>query len=88
MLFLFCLKFFESIDFTMLASGFIKSKNARLKEVITIGRLSNKDKSSLGDFFTNDDGKIEFNKKCMRCKNECKQSYRATIVCCPKYIRR
>lgn len=39
----------------------------------------------VSNFFTNKKGKIQYNNKCLHCRNDCKQSFRATIVCCPKY---
>jgi hypothetical protein len=30
-------------------------------------------------------GYLTYNKKCLRCKHDCKQSYRARIVVCPIY---
>lgn len=44
----------------------------------------NKDET-ISTFFRNKEGKIQYNNKCLHCKNECKQSYRATIVNCPLY---
>lgn len=39
------------------------------------------------DFFKDEDGNIKFCPKCKRCVNKCKQSYRVTIVVCPKFRR-
>ena len=35
-------------------------------------------------FFTNKDGEIEFNRVCMKCDAECKQSFRSVLMYCPK----
>lgn len=35
--------------------------------------------------FLDDKGKIQYNTKCKECFWKCKQSFRATIVACPKY---
>lgn len=37
------------------------------------------------DFYINRLGKIKYNKKCEKCVHNCKQSYKAQIVKCPKY---
>lgn len=36
-------------------------------------------------FFLNDKGRIQHNDLCRKCVHECKQSFRAEIVYCPKY---
>lgn len=36
-------------------------------------------------FFMNSDSLIEYNRKCLDCENECKQSFRATILKCDLY---
>lgn len=36
-------------------------------------------------FISSSTQKPTYNKKCNRCKNDCKQTYRAKIVCCPHY---
>ena len=37
-------------------------------------------------FFINDKGRIEYNYFCNKCVNSCKQSFRAELICCPRYI--
>ena len=36
--------------------------------------------------FFMDKGKLKFNEKCQGCVHSCKQSFRAAILKCPKYI--
>jgi len=36
-------------------------------------------------FFIGANGRRQYNKLCMKCCHDCKQSFRATIVCCKKY---
>lgn len=38
-------------------------------------------------FFTDENGCVRYNKVCMSCRNECKQSFRAKVVCCPEFDR-
>lgn len=47
-------------------------------------RMSQRDKA-LNAFFLTADGRIKHNDKCVRCAKECKQSFRAVIVHCPRY---
>lgn len=37
-------------------------------------------------FFLNDRNRITYNELCRRCRNSCKQSFRAVVVECPRYI--
>lgn len=38
------------------------------------------------DFFINKrTGKLQYNAKCNKCANNCKQSYKVIIVVCPTY---
>jgi hypothetical protein len=37
-------------------------------------------------FFLNDRNRITYNGLCRKCRNECKQSFRAVMVRCPKYL--
>lgn len=42
---------------------------------------------SENDFYINKKtNKIEYNKKCQNCVNECKQSFQVTILNCNNYI--
>ena len=36
-------------------------------------------------YFINDRGRITHNDHCRKCVHDCKQSYRAEIIFCPKY---
>ena len=36
-------------------------------------------------YFINDKGRIQYNEQCVRCTYDCKHSYRAILVCCPRY---
>ncbi len=47
-------------------------------------RMSKKEKEEW-NFFLNDRGRISYNELCRKCDRDCKQSYRAVIVQCPKY---
>lgn len=35
-------------------------------------------------YYKNNNGKIEYNKNCLNCPYECKQSFRSTIMICKK----
>ncbi len=37
-------------------------------------------------FFLNDRSRITYNELCRKCQHECKQSFRAVVVDCPKYL--
>ncbi len=47
-------------------------------------RMSKKRKEEWS-FFLNNRNRITYNELCRRCIHGCKQSFRATIVACPKY---
>jgi len=47
-------------------------------------RLGKKEKEEMA-YFINDIGRRQYNDQCRQCAHECKQSYRAVIVHCPKY---
>ena len=36
--------------------------------------------------FLNDRSRITYNELCRKCQHECKQSFRAVVVDCPKYL--
>lgn len=55
------------------------------REVRRLPRLSQRDKQEWA-YFINDIGRRAYNEKCRKCMNECKQSYRAEIICCLKYV--
>ena len=48
-------------------------------------RMSKKLKNELA-FFLNDRGRRSYNALCRTCQHTCKQSFRAVIVECPKYL--
>ena len=47
-------------------------------------RMSKKRKPELA-FFLNDRGRVAYNELCRRCRNDCKQSFRVTVIECRKY---
>ncbi len=53
----------------------------------TMPRMSNRRKQELA-FFLTESGRVAYNKLCLCCKHECKQSYRAVVVNCPRFERR
>ncbi len=44
-------------------------------------------KSREWEFFRDESGRIAFNPKCNECAKECKQSFRATLVRCPVFVK-
>lgn len=48
-------------------------------------RMSKKKKQEYA-FFLNDKRRISYNELCKRCKHDCKQSFRATVIECKNYI--
>lgn len=48
-------------------------------------RMSKRDKLEWS-FFLSENGRKKFNHLCRRCRYECKQSFRAIITACPKYL--
>nr|DAJ70584.1 MAG TPA: zinc finger protein [Caudoviricetes sp.] len=52
-----------------------------------MARIRDSDKSDL-EFWLDEKGNIKYFKKCARCANSCKQSYRCKEVDCPHYKRR
>lgn len=48
-------------------------------------RLSKKQKQEWAFFLNTETGRRTYNNLCRKCQNECKQSFRAVIVSCPKY---
>ena len=48
-------------------------------------RMSNKRRLEWS-FFLNDRSRITYNELCRKCQHECKQSFRAVVVDCPKYL--
>lgn len=47
-------------------------------------RMSKKRKQEWS-FFLNDRGRITYNALCRRCIHQCKQSFRVTVIECPRY---
>lgn len=48
-------------------------------------RMSKKLKKELA-FFLNERGRRSYNELCRKCQHDCKQSFRAVIVACPRYL--
>lgn len=48
-------------------------------------KMSQKRKKELS-LFLNDAGRVEYNVLCRRCVHECKQSYKAIVVECRRYL--
>ena len=36
-------------------------------------------------YFIGENGRRQYNELCRRCVHDCKQSFRATVICCNKY---
>lgn len=71
--------------------AFLKQKPAFFRPKIGGCRVSNNKpsaKKKVWAFFVNKDGKIEYTPKCSVCVNQCKQSFRSTVISCPKYEHR
>ena len=51
----------------------------------TMPRMSKKRKLELS-FFLNDRGRVTYNDLCRKCQHECKQSFRAVVIDCPRYL--
>lgn len=39
-------------------------------------------------FFLGENGRRQYNPICKRCVHDCKQSFRAALIVCPRYISR
>ena len=50
-------------------------------------RINKKKKRELA-FFLSEHGRVAYNKLCLCCKHECKQSYRAVIIQCRRFEKR
>ena len=37
-------------------------------------------------FFLGENGRRQYNKVCLGCANGCKQSFRAVLIACPRYL--
>ncbi len=54
-------------------------------EGVIMPRMSKKRKLELS-FFLNERGRVAHNGLCRKCHHTCKQSFRAVIIDCPKYL--
>jgi len=52
-----------------------------------MARLSKKFKEEW-QFFLNKYNRLTYNENCKQCENDCKQSFRALLVKCPKFRKR
>ncbi len=48
-------------------------------------RMSKKRKKELA-FFLNDRGRKTYNGLCRKCQRDCRQSFRAMVIACPRYL--
>ena len=51
-------------------------------------KLSKKERQLLAFFLDPETGKRRYNEVCRRCIHACKQSFRAALITCPRYISR
>ena len=58
------------------------TKNGRKRNM---PRMSKKRKLELS-FFLNDRGRVTYNELCRKCQHECRQSFRAVVIDCPRYL--
>ena len=49
-------------------------------------RLSKRDKLFWSFFIDPSTGRRKFNHLCRCCTHDCRQSFRAELICCPKYL--
>lgn len=50
-----------------------------------MAKLSKRAKQEWGLFINPETGRRTYNSLCLKCKNKCKQSYKAAVVVCPNY---
>lgn len=50
-----------------------------------MARMSNKRRLELS-FFLNERNRVTYNELCRKCRHACKQSFRAVVVECPRYL--
>ncbi|MEA4920895.1 MAG: hypothetical protein VB078_08250 [Clostridiaceae bacterium] len=50
-------------------------------------RLSKKLKQEMAVFINPKTGKRQYNSLCQSCVHDCKQSYRASVVVCPRFCK-
>ena len=48
-------------------------------------KLSKSEKQEWDFFINPETGRRTYNSLCLKCKNKCKQSYKAIVVLCPNY---
>ena len=56
-----------------------------VKGVFSMARLSKKLKQEWDFFISPKTGRRTYNDLCRKCRNDCKQSFRTIVVCCPMY---
>lgn len=56
-----------------------------VKGVFSMARLSKKLKQEWDFFISPKTGRRTYNDLCRKCRKDCKQSFRAIVVCCPLY---
>lgn len=56
-----------------------------VKGVFTMARLSKKLRQEWDFFISPKTGRRTYNDLCRKCRNDCKQSFRAIVVCCSLY---
>ena len=56
-----------------------------VKGVFSMARLSKKLKREWDFFISPKTGRRTYNDLCRKCRNDCKQSFRTIVVCCPMY---
>ncbi len=49
------------------------------------GKIIKENLTGMGLFFSPKTGRRTYNDLCRKCRNNCKQSFRAIVVCCPMY---
>lgn len=38
------------------------------------------------EYFADDTGNVQYNAKCIKCQKKCKQSYKAVVKYCPRFM--
>lgn len=38
------------------------------------------------EYFADDAGNVQYNGKCVKCRKKCKQSYKAVVKYCPRFL--
>ena len=56
-----------------------------VKGVFSMARLSKKLKQEWYFFISPKTGRRTYNDLCRKCRNDCKQSFRTIVLCCPMY---